>query len=245
MAGCAIFTTQYLQLVLGMAPLTAALWSVAPAVVVGAAAPTAAALAQAGVRKPYLVAGGFLIAAAGLAVLSRIGPDSGLWVIMVGAGVLSAGLVVVMSLATELLMGTTSAERAGATSAVLETGSEFGGALGIAVLGSIGAAVYRDRLASLDASAGPAARETLAGALATAGHLPARAGDALVEAARTAFTSGLNVVAVVAGLVMLAGAGLALLALPRAAPPQAQAQSRAEPETPRRTEPATVGAGES
>lgn len=86
----------------------------------------------------------------------------------------------------------------------METGAESGGALGTAVLGSLGTAVYRDGMPD---SAPAAARETLGGALAVAQRLPEGAGDALATAAREAFTSGMNAAAV-AGAVVLAGAAV-------------------------------------
>src|SRR5205814_9447663 len=143
LAGFAIFTTQYLQSVLGMSPLEGALWSLVPSAGVGAAAPTAAKLAQRGVDRAYIIGAGFLLALAGFAVLTQVHAGQRLWVALLGAGLMAAGLVVVMSLGTEVVMGTVRPERSGSASALLETGSEFGGALGMAILGSIGTAVYR------------------------------------------------------------------------------------------------------
>jgi len=96
---------------------------------------------------------------------------------------------------------------------VAETTSEFGGAMGIAVLGSIGAAAYRGQLAEtmpagVPAAAGEAARDTLGGALAAAQTLPAQLGAALQDAAAAAFTQGLHLVfAINAGLAL----GIAVL----------------------------------
>ncbi|WP_239162733.1 MFS transporter [Paractinoplanes rishiriensis] len=200
--GFAMYTTQFLQLVLGMSPLEGALWSLAPTVAVGGAAPLAVRLVQAGVDRALVIGGGFGLAAVGFLVLSLLRPDSGLWVLLTGAGIYAAGLVVVMSIATELVVGTVPPERAGSSSALVETSSEFGGALGIAVLGSIGTAVFRARL---DGVAPDAARETLSGALVAAGQMPGAAGAELVAAARSAFVAGLDVVA-------WAGVGLMVVA---------------------------------
>lgn len=70
----------------------------------------------------------------------------------------AAGLVSAMTLANELALGAAPPERAGSAAAVLESGQELGGALGMAILGSIGAAVYT---AAMPSSAPAAARETL------------------------------------------------------------------------------------
>jgi MFS transporter, DHA2 family, multidrug resistance protein len=204
MMGSAFFTTQYLQSVLGKSALEAALWALLPSVPIGMAAPLATSLVHKGVNRAYVVTAGFAIAAAGYALLALVGTDS-MWLLLTACGVLASGIVMVVSQMTDLAMGAAPAERAGSASSLLETGAEFGGALGMAVLGSIGTAVYRHEIGS---SAPAAARETLGGALAVAGQLPGRAGDALVTAAREAFTSGMHGAAI-AGAVLLAGSAVA------------------------------------
>ncbi|AYN39259.1 MFS transporter [Streptomyces dangxiongensis] len=209
MMGSAIFTTQYLQSVLGKSPLAAALWSLLPSVLIGAAGPLTTALVQRGVHRGYVVAGGFAVSAAGYALLGLAGTDS-LWLVLAAAGVLACGVVMVLSQLTDLAMSGVPAEQAGTASALLETGTEFGGALGMAVLGSIGTAVYRH---AMPETAPAEARETLGGALTAAARLPGRPGASLLAAAREAFTSGMQGVAV-AGAVLLAlaavGAALTL-----------------------------------
>ncbi|MFH9981409.1 MFS transporter [Streptomyces sp. NPDC017179] len=202
MMGSAFFTTQYLQSVLGKSAMEAALWALLPSVPIGMAAPAAAALVQKGVNRAYVVTAGFAIAAAGYGMLALAGPDS-LWLVLAAAGVLASGIVAVLSQMTDLALSAAPVEKAGAASSLLETGAEFGGALGMAVLGSIGTAIYRHRVPS---SAPAAAHETLGGALAVAGHLPGRAGDALATAAREAFTSGMHGAALTGAVVLLLAA---------------------------------------
>jgi DHA2 family multidrug resistance protein-like MFS transporter len=97
------------------------------------------------------------------------------------------------------VIGKVPPERAGASSALMETASEFGGALGIAILGSIGTAVYRARLGDrLPGAAG----DTLSGAVATAGHLPQRMAGQVLAAAREAFVGGLHAVAWTSAAIM-------------------------------------------
>jgi len=204
MMGSAIFTTQYLQSVLGMSALEGALWALLPAVPIGLAAPLAAALVQKGVDRAYVVTAGFALAAGGYLLLTQTGRHS-LWLLIAACAVLASGIVMVMSQMTDLALGAAPVEQAGAASSLLETGAEFGGALGMAGLGAVGAAVYRHHLPA--GTSGPA-RETLAGALGVARHLPGRAGDTLVDTARAAFTSGLHAAAI-AGAVVLAGAAVA------------------------------------
>ncbi|MER7184555.1 MFS transporter [Streptomyces hyaluromycini] len=206
MMGSAIFTTQYLQSVLGMSPLAAALWSLLPSVFIGVAGPVTAQLVQRGVDRGYVVAGGFAAMAAGFVLLALIGTDS-LWLVLTGAGVLACGMVAIMSQLTDLALTGAPVERAGTASSLLETAAEFGGALGMAVLGSIGTAVYRHEM---PATAPADARETLGGALATASRLPGPAGETLTRTAREAFTGGMQGAAIAgAVLLTLAAAGAA------------------------------------
>jgi DHA2 family multidrug resistance protein-like MFS transporter len=208
--GNAVFMTQYLQLVLGMSPLRAALWSLLPSVAVAVAAPAAGTLAARRGRGT-VIAAGFLVGAAGFAVIACVRPGSPLAVCLVGSGVLAAGLVAVMTLVTDLVLGVVRPERAGSAAALMETGSEFGGALGIALLGSLATAVYGARLHTGVAGA----HDGLAGALTAAAGLPGPVAQHLVATARGAFLDGLDVVAAAGALVLLLTAGLAVKLLAR------------------------------
>jgi DHA2 family multidrug resistance protein-like MFS transporter len=210
--GFAIFSTQYLQSVLGMRPLTAALWSLVPMAGTMAAAPVTQVLVQRADRG-YVAAGGYLIAAAGFAGLTQLHVHSAIGFILIAATVYAGGIVAVMTVGNELIMGAVPPERAGAAAAVVETATEFGGALGMAVLGSIGTAVYRSDLAASAPAGTPrpvlgAARDTLGGAVTASGRLPGRIGAELLEAARAAFTHGLNYAALAAAITMVLAAAL-------------------------------------
>nr|WP_234436636.1 MFS transporter [Streptomyces sp. NRRL F-7442] len=212
MMGSAFFTTQYLQSVLGKSAMEAALWALLPSVPIGFAAPVAAWLVQRGVHRAHVVAAGFAVAACGYGLLALAGTDS-LWLVLAACGVLASGIVMVMSQLMDLALGTVPVERAGSASSLMETGTEFGGALGMAVLGSVGTAVYRHGVPD---SAPAAAHETLGGALAVADRLPGRAGDALATAAREAFTQGMQGAAVTGAVVLAGAAVLAATVLRRA-----------------------------
>ncbi|MFJ6039076.1 MFS transporter [Streptomyces ardesiacus] len=212
MMGSAFFTTQYLQSVLGKSAMEAALWALLPSVPIGFAAPVAASLVQRGVHRAHVVAAGFAVAACGYGLLALAGTDS-LWLVLAACGVLASGIVMVMSQLMDLALGTVPVERAGSASSLMETGTEFGGALGMAVLGSVGTAVYRHGVPD---SAPAAAHETLGGALAVADRLPGRAGDALATAAREAFTQGMQGAAVTGAVVLAGAAVLAATVLRRA-----------------------------
>jgi DHA2 family multidrug resistance protein-like MFS transporter len=193
--GNAVLMTAYLQLVLGYGPLEAALWSLVPTVAVGSTAPFAAGLGQRfGMTR--VAAAGLAVGALGFGVLGTVGTDS-LVLALVGGGVLAAGLVATMSLCGELVLGSLEPSEAGVGAAVSEAASELGGALGIALLGSIAAAGYRSDAAAhlpADAASGPAG-ESLAGAYSAASEV-------VLGVARAAYVHGMHL-AVVAGAVFL------------------------------------------
>ncbi|MFD1661365.1 MFS transporter [Streptomyces caeni] len=205
MLGSAYFTTQYLQSVLGKSALEAALWALLPSVLIGFAAPLTTQLVQKGVNRTYVVMGGFVVAACGYGMPALAGTDS-MWLVLAGAGVLASGIVTVISQTTDLAMGAAPVEKAGAASSLMETGGEFGGALGMAVLGSVGTAVYRH---GIPAPAPAPAHETLGGALAVAHGMPGRAAAELLATAREAFTHGMQAAAVTGAVLLLASAALA------------------------------------
>ncbi|MFJ6215773.1 MFS transporter [Streptomyces sp. NPDC092296] len=219
LVGFTVFSMQYLQSVLDLSPLTAALWCLVPSVGVGAVAPVAAVLGRR-VDRALLIGGGFLLAAGGYVLMTVLRPDTALWVVLLGAGVAAVGIVTAMTLVSDLFLGSVPPERAGAASALLETGQEFGGALGMAVLGSIGTAVYRHDVvrAAPSGLSGPTldtVRETLGGALAAAGGLPGRTGGAVLAAARDAFCSGLHAAAIGAAVLLTVAGVLAAILLRR------------------------------
>ncbi|MER5448817.1 MFS transporter [Streptomyces sp. NPDC002764] len=198
MMGSAYFTTQYLQSVLGKSAMEAALWALLPSVPIGMAAPLATTLVQKGVDRAHVVTAGFAVGACGYGLLALADTDS-LWLVMVACGVLASGIVMVISQITDLALSSAPVERAGSASSLMETGGEFGGALGMAILGSIGTAIYRH---DIPASAPDVAHETLGGALAVADRVPG-----LAATAREAFTNGMQGAAI-AGAVLLAGAAV-------------------------------------
>jgi MFS transporter, DHA2 family, multidrug resistance protein len=217
LVGNAVFLTQYLQLTLAMSPFRAALWSLVPSVVVAGAAPLATTLAQR-FDRAHIMGGAFAVSASGFVVLTQVSRRSPLVLVLIGAGILSIGLVMVMTLVTDLVVGSVAPERAGAASALMETGSEFGGSLGIAVLGSIGAAVYGSRIrahlpSGLTAGDRHSTGGGLAEATATAAHLPGQLAHAVLTSARDAFTDAMNVVAIVGASVLAVAAVLTVTLL--------------------------------
>jgi DHA2 family multidrug resistance protein-like MFS transporter len=204
MSGYFLFVAQYLQLVVGLSPLEAGLWSLPSAAsFVGASQLTAWIVAK--VRPGRIISGGLLIAAVGLLMLFSVGTTDGLALLIAASVVMSVGLAPVFGLTTELIVGSAPPERAGAATGISETGSELGGALGIAVMGSVGVAVYRSQLTETVGSSVPAdamavARDTLGAAVAVAGELPTATGQALLSAAHEAFVGGMHVTALIAAI---------------------------------------------
>jgi DHA2 family multidrug resistance protein-like MFS transporter len=203
--GNAVFMTAYLQLVLGYSPFVAALWSLAPALAVGAVAPAAPVFAE---RLGRARAAGTGMAA-GVVGFGIIASHDALATILVGAGVLAAGSVVTMTICSDAVLAALDPSEAGAGAALSEAAAELGGALGIAVLGSVATVAYRSDAAEhlpSGMSDGPAG-DSLAGAVGLAASLPDRLAGPVVEAARHAFVQGLDAAAI-AGAALLAVAAV-------------------------------------
>ncbi|MGH7719514.1 MAG: MFS transporter, partial [Gemmatimonadaceae bacterium] len=199
--GAFLFIAQYLQSVLGLSPMQAGLWTVPSSggFIVGSM--LAPALARR-VHRAFVMAGGLALAALGFGILTQVDAVSGPAIVVAGSVVMALGIAPVVTLSTDIIVGTAPPERAGAASAISETGAEFGGALGIAILGSLGAAVYRSEVADglpagIPPAAAEAARQTLGGAVAAAAQLPDQLGAALTGAAREAFARALEATATV------------------------------------------------
>jgi DHA2 family multidrug resistance protein-like MFS transporter len=210
--GISLLTAQYVQLVLGLSPMRAGLWSLPSAcgfIVGSLSAPRIVGRFSAA----QVMGGGMGIATIGFAFLV-IAPSQGaaaLPLIVVGQVIMAVAVAPVVTLATDVIVGSAPPERAGAAAAISETSAEFGGAVSIALLGSLGTLVYRTRMADapLPASTVDAARNTLGGAVAAAEALPADVASPILEAARAAFSQSLSVTAAISGLLAL---GTALMA---------------------------------
>jgi DHA2 family multidrug resistance protein-like MFS transporter len=160
------------------------------------------------------MAAGLAFAAPGFLVFAFAGASMSFTLFALGTFVFALGFAPLFTLTTDLIVGSAPPERAGAASAISETSGEFGGALGIAIFGSIGVAVYRTLISDaippdLPAAADEAARATLGGAVNVASGLPAATASALLSGARDAFVQGMRLVAVIS---VVGSLGLALFA---------------------------------
>ncbi|WP_439497531.1 MFS transporter [Bosea sp. (in: a-proteobacteria)] len=206
-----LFVGQYLQLVLGMRPLEAGLWSLPSAFgfIIGS---MLAPRIVGSVRPAHVMAGGFALAALGFATLGAIAVLPGPLTIVAGTLLLSLGLAPIVTLTTDLVVSSVPPERAGTASGLSETSAEFGGALGIAVLGSVVTALYRHQMgqampAGVSTEGALAARDTLGAALAVANGVAGTAGAELLALARAAFTRSFAIMAAISAA-LAAAAGI-------------------------------------
>ena len=151
------------------------------------------------------------MAAVGFVILTQIGRTQGPLLVVTAYVILSLGLSPVFTMATDLIVGTAPPERAGMAAALSETSTEFGGALGIAILGSLVTTVYRGLMASwvpvdVSSTAAQNARDTLGAAAAVAASLSERTGAPLLETARAAFTEAVVLTAMVSALLTIVAA---------------------------------------
>ncbi|NED98793.1 MFS transporter [Phytoactinopolyspora halotolerans] len=224
MMGLNLFVMQYLQLVYGLSPWRAGLW-VLPSTVAGMIGMMLAPVLVRHIRPAFLIATGLALGAVGVASFLLVDAEGSIAPLITGASLMAGGFAPAAALGTDLIIGATPPERAGAASAVSETSQEFGGALGLAILGSIGVAVYRNQLSGTvppgtpDAAA-DASRDTLAGAVSATGELPTGVAEPLLDAAQAAFTAGFHTVAVVSAALMVVVSGLMAVLLRHLPPHQ-------------------------
>jgi DHA2 family multidrug resistance protein-like MFS transporter len=212
--GIFFFVAQYLQLVLNLTPLKAGLWSLPSSI--GFMLGTTLTPRIARRLDPwFVIAGGLVIAAVGFGILMRLTPQEAFATMVMGTIVYSFGIAPIFTLATDLIVGSAPPERAGAAASLSETSTEFGGAMGMAVLGSIGMALYRIQVAGalpegLSPDAAQAARSTLGGAIAAAHELPVERGLPFLTSAHAAFERALHFTCAVNIVVVLLLAGIAI-----------------------------------
>ncbi|MYY08028.1 MFS transporter [Streptomyces sp. SID4919] len=238
--GLYLFATQYLQLVAALPPLTAGLWLIPTAVASAAGSLVAPSLARR-LRPGHVVAGGLAVAVAGYLTMAVAGADSGPVLVATGITLVFFGAGPMTALSTDLVVGSVPPRRAGSAASMSETATELGISLGVAVLGSLGTAVYRGRIEgslpeNVPADAMRDTEDTLAGATAAARDLPGVVGDRLLESGREAFTAGMNIAALVGAALVAALAVLSARALghvrPTGAAPPGTKPSGEHPRTP-------------
>lgn len=165
-----------------------------------------------------VIAGGLLVSAAGLVLLSRVGADSGYTPVAIAMAVMGLGLGLAMPVALDAILGALPQSQTGTGSALTRAVQQIAASLGVAILGSILSGSYQHHLAGhlsgLGAPVQDAARGSVAGAVAVAQHLPAPVAGALVQAARDAYTTAMDQVLLVCAGMVIAGTLLVALFLP-------------------------------
>jgi MFS transporter, DHA2 family, multidrug resistance protein len=203
--GTQLLIGQYLLAVLGLSPLAAGMWTI----------PSAAAYALGGLVAPRLrsrldtgplLAGGLAVSALGFGIVAAVGTTTGLLVLVLGSVVYSVGLAPVYQVTTDSAVAALPTDKAGVAGATLETVTNLGGAIGIALLGSLAGAVYRTGTAATNTGT-----QTIGDAVARAARLSPAEAAQLVQAAEAAFVNGFRLVAALGAVLLL----LTAVATPR------------------------------
>lgn len=215
--GLLFVATQYLQYVLGHEPIDAGL-RLLPCITLVVGAGLGVKLVEKLGLKPT-VSFGLLVTAVGMALMAGVDADAEA-LTLASLAVLGFGMGLSMPACANAILASTPQEQSGAGSAVTDTSVQVGGALGIAVTGSVLATSYQDALGplgQLPPGAQAAVHDSIGGASAVASKLGG-AGDQLMTMASSAYAEGVQTAMAVGAGVGLLGAVLALVFLPRWAP---------------------------
>ena len=219
MFGASFLVTQYLQTVLGYSALEAGARMMPMALTMLVVAPMSPRIVER-VGTKVVVGTGLLLAAAGIGTLSQIPVTDGYPVLVGGMMVMAVGMGLVMAPATESIMGSLPPAKAGVGSAMNDTTRQMGGALGVAVLGSVLASSYRPAVQSslqglgLPDEAVSVAQDSVGGAFQVAARLPGDLGATVIDAASQAFVTAFHSTVLVAAAVLLVAAAVVFRFLP-------------------------------
>jgi len=209
--GMFFLVTLYLQFVMGFSALGAAVRTLPSAAVMVIVAPRSHAVAHRfGLRNA--VTAGMVSISVGFMVMSTLSSGYHYWILLVSLILMSAGMAIVMANSTSSIMSGLPLAKSGVGSAVNDTSREVGGAIGIAVLGSISSTLYRStldgKLSFLPPPAEAAARDSIGAALGVARQIGGDAGASIVNIAGSAFTDAFGATTRVTSVVVLLGAML-------------------------------------
>ncbi|MFB7301321.1 MFS transporter [Streptomyces rubiginosohelvolus] len=226
-----LFMTQYFQAAQRMTPLEAGL-GLLPGMAAATVSFMVCPIIARKIRPAYVIGAGIAGVVAVLLAFSQLDAASGTTTLVVGFAVFSFCGAPLVALGTNMVVGTVPPEEAGSAGALSQISNEFGAALGVATLGTLGLAVYRDRIdtavpADVPDGAAEAARDSVSGAASAAQGLPQQLADALMEPVRVAFTGGIHIVATVSAI-LIAVAGVFFVALMRHIPPVGQEEAPSE-----------------
>jgi len=216
MLGALFFLSFYLQSVRGYTPLKAGTFSLAFAVAQMLMAPRSPALVRRFGAKS-VVAAGLLLVTVALASYQLLTTTTPIWVLAVAFFIQGAGMGLVMPPSTEAVMSVVPRQRAGAGSALTNTARQVSGALGVAVLGSVLAQVYRSQLSPHLGNLPAAARDAATGSITASQAVAARLGPAGRELARFAdssFVHAMHVTTLISAAITLLGALIVMRWMP-------------------------------
>lgn len=229
--GLMLLMLLYFQLVKGFSPLEAALLMI-PGMLAGALGMQVAPKLAARYRPGNVIGGGVILAALVYVGMTQVTVENGTWLLVTGFVLASLFGTASVGLGTGLVVGNAPPEKMGSAGSLAQLCLEFGGTLGLALLGTVAAAVYRgtvDVPADVPGDQAAIAGDSLAGAAATAPQLPADQVGPLLDSAYTAFVNGFQVVAII-GAVLYALSGLLVIAKLRSVPAFGQSAPPPEPD---------------
>ena len=217
LSGAWLLIFQYLQGVMGYSALAAGVVMLPSAILQTIASLLVPRMSR-WLQPSWLVSGGLAIAVLGFVALLMIEGASGVGWMVLGTILLGVGVMPMMILGTDLVISSVPPEKTGAAAATSETATELGMAMGIAVIGSVGAAIYRTYMQGrmppgLDSEQIEIATDTLGGALGIAQQLSPALAESLLVVVQSAFTEALHANALIGAAIMLAAAILTAICL--------------------------------
>jgi MFS transporter, DHA2 family, multidrug resistance protein len=219
MFGSLFLLTQFLQSILGYTPLEAGIRLLPMAGVMIVLSPLSAKVVER-IGSKIVVASGLSIAAIGLIIASRLTAGASYPEVLASLVVLAAGMALVMPPATESIMGSLPLAKAGVGSAVNDTTRQVGGALGVAVLGSVMSSTYGPRVSDaisglpLSSEQASAIHDQIGAAIRAAGEIGGAPGRALADAASRGFADGMSTAFIIGAAALALGAVIVALFLP-------------------------------
>ena len=217
--GGLFLNSQMYQIVFGYSPLETGV-RLLPFVTAYILAAFAAPRIAESTGSKWIVSGGLALAGVGLLIQAGVQVDSSYFRAIIGLIVMAAGMGLATPSATESIMGSLPREKAGVGSAMNDTTRQMGGALGVAVMGSILASQFHSSMTDATSTRGippnllAQARDSAVAAIALAERVGGPTGEALLAVVRHSWLHGKNTATVVAAVMVLAGALLAFLYLP-------------------------------
>jgi EmrB/QacA subfamily drug resistance transporter len=219
MFGSLFLLTQFLQSILGYTPLEAGIRLLPMAGVMLVISPLSAKLVER-IGSKVVVAAGLSVGAVGLILASRLTAGASYPEVLVSLVVLAAGLALVMPPATESIMGSLPLAKAGVGSAVNDTTRQVGGALGVAVLGSVMSSTYGPRVTEaisglpVSSEQATAIHDQIGAALRAASEIGGEPGRMLADAASSGFADGMSTAFIIGAAALALGAVIVALFLP-------------------------------